>query len=251
MRVSTIATALLSFAIATQGVAVPSKVEPQAELDTYFAKLPSKTVYVHEVDPNAVGEDGKPVPKDLVFAQAWSLTKDQGRHVLDLEKKLKDHKRSISTNPAAEVISELDKRDDGRWGRWRSVSVCYRDPYWVSQYSLQSAKNQVCNIFQDWVGGNVNAAVWQEIKLETWPDGNVWRQWFGLPQGQLGLDVWFRYVDDRGWVWDRCFDSFYDLIYDCRGSNPDSAGGNFQWCSNGPTCYPMQSSHIWTRPRGG
>ncbi|KAF3903482.1 hypothetical protein ABW20_dc0108068 [Dactylellina cionopaga] len=106
----------------------------------------------------------------------------------------------------------------------RYFRTCYNGAHWVSQDNLYSAKNGVCN----WLQSNnpVSYGWGATVEWEHYQDASG--NWIHLvdqnwAQVRTSWDIWAS--PSEAWSWDRCFNTLFQMIWVCPGSNPDTAGG--------------------------
>ncbi|KAF3922264.1 hypothetical protein ABW20_dc0103864 [Dactylellina cionopaga] len=107
----------------------------------------------------------------------------------------------------------------------RGWFTCYSPrPHWVSQSNLYSAIVGICNYLNDHdqVSYGSNSEVW----WQHYQDGNG--NWIHLTDSG-GVQIQTKWnlhaASWVGWDWSMCYNSLFQLVWSCPGSNPDTAGG--------------------------
>ncbi|KAH6701284.1 hypothetical protein BKA61DRAFT_705059 [Leptodontidium sp. MPI-SDFR-AT-0119] len=167
-------------------------------------------IYLKDIDPTATIDD-LPVNSSVVYSRVPPT--DPALVELALSR--------ISSHPTLRRSNSLSKR----------ALTCFQTGLWLPQSQLWSAEVDFCYKAQNDNIGN-GGSTW-EYK-EFWKDTSGNYQHFKLPDGNPTSVFYFIRVNS-GYLfnWSVCYNAFFDVIRDCRGSNPDTAGGGFSGYSNG------------------
>ncbi|KAF3932935.1 hypothetical protein ABW20_dc0101394 [Dactylellina cionopaga] len=121
-----------------------------------------------------------------------------------------------STSPTANAT--VDKRQNYNLN-------CYNGPgAWAAQNGLWNAIGQVCNWMQTY--NPVQNGQQAHVEWDSYQD----------PYGNVNAITDINNIPVRGiWVlnapyngyfdWNTCFNIYFEIVWNCRGSNPDTAGG--------------------------
>ncbi|EPS43340.1 hypothetical protein H072_2592 [Dactylellina haptotyla CBS 200.50] len=135
-------------------------------------------------------------------------------------------------NTSAPAVPKLEKK--GLDKRADYIHFCYNGPYWINQNpDLMNAKNAVCNYLRD--NNPVSYGNGAEVSWQHYQD--QWGNWIHIAASDGNTAVQTKWTlwaaPGSAWSWDWCFNTFWNLISACPGSNPDSAGGYLQYNNNG------------------
>ncbi|KAF3920218.1 hypothetical protein AA313_de0206626 [Arthrobotrys entomopaga] len=98
-------------------------------------------------------------------------------------------------------------------------------PHWIPQWQLYAAIPGMCNWLDgNWqIGWGARGKIWWQNYQDSngnWPhfydqdySTNIQTKW------QLWTPSW------RGWDWNDCYNTIFQMIWVCPGANPDTAGG--------------------------
>ncbi|KAF3932499.1 hypothetical protein ABW19_dt0209301 [Dactylella cylindrospora] len=173
---------------------------------------PDLVIKLKDVDPDAT-INGEPVTDDIVVQSFWF------------------------NNATAE---EKQKRRDIIMKRY--THNCYTGPIWILQDQLYRGKNAFCTALGDSGGISFGASTTSHGHYFQAANGN-WEHFRDITGTQR--DVWFYLKAPNGaaWDWNECFNAMFELIWLCRGSNPDTAGGQLWGWSTGWDSGLSFSSH--------
>ncbi|KAK6535615.1 hypothetical protein TWF694_002070 [Orbilia ellipsospora] len=150
---------------------------------------PIGVVKLKDIDPNAPNGD-------LIVGKVWSLP------------------NITSTSKPEPAKARLHKR---------YIHSCYNTANWVSQDYLYLAKNAVCNWIQD--NNQVSYGNGVKVEWEHYEEDGVWYHLVNQAGVQVKTywSIWAAPYD--AWSWDKCFNTLFEIVWLCPGSNPDTAGG--------------------------
>ncbi|KAK6499461.1 hypothetical protein TWF506_004090 [Arthrobotrys conoides] len=123
------------------------------------------------------------------------------------------------------AVNATSEEPEARLQKRYSTS-CNTGPYWVLQDQANRAIGGVCTYMRD--HDDVKPQFGRQVSIRWDHYQDTSGTWVHIK------DIWG--VDKNGnWVlkaplastfdWESCFNSFFELIYSCRGTNPDTAGG--------------------------
>ncbi|KAK6525128.1 hypothetical protein TWF694_005274 [Orbilia ellipsospora] len=167
-----------------------------------------KVIRVKDIDPNATNGD-------LIVGKVW-------KHPIDLP--------TFNTT--------LEKRQ----GTGLYHYTCYNGPgAWAAQSTLWNAIGQVCTWVQTYSpieNGQEASVEWDSYQDDT----GYWHPISDVNYIPL-RGMWRIKVPYNGyWDWNTCYNLFFDLVWNCKGSNPDTAGGYFDnysiWSGGMSFWYP-------------
>ncbi|KAK6510240.1 hypothetical protein TWF481_004956 [Arthrobotrys musiformis] len=124
---------------------------------------------------------------------------------------------AVNTTTTEEPEQKLHKRYS---------TSCYGGPYWVLQDQANRAIGGVCTYMRDHDDVKPQFGRQVSIRWDHYLDSsNTWVHikdiWGVDKNGNWGLKAPLASTYD----WESCFNAFFELIYSCRGTNPDTAGG--------------------------
>ncbi|KAK6542349.1 hypothetical protein TWF694_006308 [Orbilia ellipsospora] len=131
------------------------------------------------------------------------------------------------TKPRPQKRQEGDPNtSEGGDTEYDSVQCWWGASTWISQNTLYSVKNSICNYFDAYVQPGYGYGV--DIAWYQWSQDPYTGAYTNiLDQNGKPAGTWWKLVMSQvqGWNWNACYDTFWYLINHCPGSNPDSAGG--------------------------
>lgn len=187
----------------------PQKVRRNKEIieEAYGPLDAWKPIFLIDVDPNAI-LDGLPVNDTVIYSYEPPSPTEA------------IHKRY---NELTAANSKLSKRKD---------HDCYDSPVWVPQSHLYSAKDQFCGDINNNGGLGSGQSRGQTKNLYKAADGSY--QHFMKQDGTFaGVWYWIKVRDGFVWIFNNGFDTMFDVIWNCPGRNPNSAGGYWNGHSGG------------------
>jgi hypothetical protein len=112
----------------------------------------------------------------------------------------------------------------------RATRTCFDWGLWLPQTQLWSAKDDFCLKAQNDNIGN-GGQTWQDKSF--WKDSSGTYQQFRKPDGNPTTVFYFIRVR-AGFLFNFniCYNAVYDIVSDCHGTNPDSAGGRWDGYGN-------------------
>jgi len=124
----------------------------------------------------------------------------------------------------------------------RYGTQCYGGDLWVLQDKAQRTKNGVCN----WLQGNSQLGYGnaRTIEFSSFQDANGnWQPL--LDTGGSATKGWWYLKSPASdpWDWNNCYNTFFEAIWSCPGTNPDTAGGKIWGYGNG-----WEADYYWRRP---
>lgn len=113
----------------------------------------------------------------------------------------------------------------------RAALTCFQTGLWLPQSQLWSAEVDFCNKAQS---DNISNGGQTFQDKQWWKDTSRNYQHFKKPDGNPTTVFYFIRVNP-GYLfhWNVCYNAFFDVIRDCHGSNPDTAGGGIAGYLNG------------------
>ncbi|EPS36690.1 hypothetical protein H072_9772 [Dactylellina haptotyla CBS 200.50] len=190
MRFATIVTTLATTAlVASHPAANPAPISSDvpAWIESLKDAAPEAVVRVKDIDPNS--------PQgDLIIGRVYNLNETE-------------------TEPSS--TSTFTKRYS---------KDCEKGPFWVLQDPVQRMKDSVCNFMSgngppqyggskafQWDHYSSASGSWEQVRDI---DGGLKKGWWYLkaPRG-------------AAWDWNACFNTYFELVWACKGKNPDTAGG--------------------------
>ncbi|KAH8589055.1 hypothetical protein B0O99DRAFT_600283 [Bisporella sp. PMI_857] len=204
---SLIAAALLGTAISAPTAEKSIKdiaIEVFGPIDTWTP------IYLKDFDPTAL-IDGLPVNSSVVYARVPPTNPDLTELALS----------RLSSHQTLRRSNSLSKRD----------LTCYQTGLWLPQSQLWSAEVDFCNKAQN---DNISNGGQTFQDKEWWKDTSGNYQHFVRPDGNPTTVFFFIRVNS-GYLfnWNICYNAFFDVIRDCHGWNPDTAGGGFAGYNGG------------------
>ncbi|KAF3919592.1 hypothetical protein ABW20_dc0103359 [Dactylellina cionopaga] len=209
-------TTLLGFLAASAIVGAHPTAHTTSHQITHPTTRPHRTSHKSELSPEAKAIQNSP-PDGIIRVKDIDPNSPQGDLIIG---KIWNQLNESYVEPTL----NLTKRSD--------TNCYYSSQAWVLQDQVFRAKNGVCNY---WEGADkkpylgIGQAIWWD-HYQT--DSGTWEHLKDVSGNDVNGWWYLRSPALSWWSWDSCYNAFFELIWACHGSNPDTQGGTI-WGVNG------------------